>query len=93
MVSIATVNGTSYLDSGVADGETLYYKVVAVNGNGVSAPTDTVTATVGSGPSSIDGGNVVPSGTIGVLAVVGIVSLVAAAVVTAFLLTRGKRRA
>ena len=94
MVSIATVNGTSYMDSGVADGETLYYKVVAVNGNGVSAPTNTVTATVGSGPSSsIDGGNVVPSGTIGVLAIVGIVSLVAAAAVTAFLLTRGKRRA
>ncbi len=88
MVSIATVNDTSYVDSAVKDGDTLYYKVVAVNGNGASAPTDTVAAHLASAPEKQTDGGSSPSVPIGII---GIAGLAAAALVAAFLLVRRKR--
>jgi hypothetical protein len=44
---IATVNGTSYSDTGVSNGTTFYYVVTALNATGESAPSNQAAATPG----------------------------------------------
>jgi hypothetical protein len=77
LVNIATVNGTSYVDSEVEDGKTLYYEVVAVNANGLSDPTGAVAATLAPAPVGT-GAESAPSGLINIVAIMGLVAAVSA---------------
>jgi uncharacterized spore protein YtfJ len=53
---MTTITGTSYTDTGLTNGQTYYYHVSAVNGNGEGSLSNEISATPEIGGSSGGGG-------------------------------------
>ena len=69
--SLAIVTGTTYVDAGVVDGETYFYKVSAINSAGEGQPTEAAMVTFLLSSIPQDSTWIVVMGIVGVAAIVG----------------------